>query len=105
MILGDIRYRNLNHPIFEIPKCRGPRVHRGPKDNPHLHEPVFLFESYHTKIDRGAEYPESFNKFSTETKIMSHKWTDFKAESEAFEAEVKEIEEWWQTDRQKHIKR
>ncbi|KAF6794613.1 isocitrate lyase [Colletotrichum sojae] len=36
---------------------------------------------------------------------MSQKWTDVKAESAAFAAEVKEIEEWWQSDRQKHIKR
>lgn len=36
---------------------------------------------------------------------MSKKWVDVKAESGAFEAEVKEIEEWWQTDQQKHIKR
>lgn len=36
---------------------------------------------------------------------MNQKWTDVKAESAAFEAEVKEIEEWWQTDRQKHIQR
>lgn len=37
--------------------------------------------------------------------IMAQKWTDVKAESAAFEAEVKSIEEWWQTDRQKHLKR
>lgn len=36
---------------------------------------------------------------------MSQKWTDVKAESAAFAAEVKEIEEWWQSDSQKHIKR
>lgn len=36
---------------------------------------------------------------------MAQKWTNIKDESEAFKAEVKEIEEWWQTDRQKHIKR
>jgi hypothetical protein len=39
------------------------------------------------------------------TENMSQKWPDVKAESEAFAAEVKEIESWWQTDRQKHIKR
>ncbi|KAJ0269884.1 hypothetical protein COL940_012099 [Colletotrichum noveboracense] len=36
---------------------------------------------------------------------MSLKWPDAKAESDAFAAEVKEIEAWWETDRQKHIKR
>ncbi|KAI8316509.1 Mitochondrial 2-methylisocitrate lyase [Colletotrichum sp. SAR11_59] len=36
---------------------------------------------------------------------MSLKWPDVKAESDAFAAEVKEIEAWWETDRQKHIKR
>lgn len=36
---------------------------------------------------------------------MSQKWADTKSEAEAFEAEVKEIEAWWQTDRQQHIKR
>lgn len=36
---------------------------------------------------------------------MSQKWASVKEESEAFEAEIKEIEAWWQTDRQKHIKR
>jgi isocitrate lyase len=36
---------------------------------------------------------------------MSQKWVDTRAESDAFEAEVKDIENWWQTDRQKHIKR
>lgn len=36
---------------------------------------------------------------------MSQKYADTKAESAAFAAEVKAIEEWWQTDRQKHLKR
>ncbi|KAF9878873.1 hypothetical protein CkaCkLH20_03773 [Colletotrichum karsti] len=36
---------------------------------------------------------------------MSQKWADVKAESDAFAAEVREIEAWWQTDRQKHIQR
>lgn len=36
---------------------------------------------------------------------MSQKYPDVKAESAAFDAEVKAIEEWWQSDRQKHIKR
>lgn len=35
---------------------------------------------------------------------MAPKWADIKIESDAFEAEVKEIEGWWQTDRQKHIR-
>jgi isocitrate lyase len=33
------------------------------------------------------------------------KYANTKAENAAFEAEVKSIEEWWQTDRQKEIKR
>ncbi|KAI0017116.1 isocitrate lyase [Xylariomycetidae sp. FL0641] len=36
---------------------------------------------------------------------MTSKWADTKEESEAFAAEVREIEEWWQSDRQKHIQR
>ena len=36
---------------------------------------------------------------------MSQKWANVISESEAFEAEVKEIESWWQTERQKHVKR
>jgi isocitrate lyase len=36
---------------------------------------------------------------------MARKWTDSKSETDAFKAEVKSIEEWWQTDRQKHIQR
>ncbi|KAK1672381.1 isocitrate lyase [Colletotrichum godetiae] len=36
---------------------------------------------------------------------MSPKWSNVKSESEAFAAEVREIEAWWQSDRQKHIKR
>jgi isocitrate lyase len=36
---------------------------------------------------------------------MAPKYADTKAEIDAFEAEVKGIQEWWQTDRQKHIKR
>ncbi|PVH89463.1 Phosphoenolpyruvate/pyruvate domain-containing protein [Cadophora sp. DSE1049] len=36
---------------------------------------------------------------------MSRKWADVKSESNAFDIEVKEVEEWWQTDRQKHIMR
>lgn len=36
---------------------------------------------------------------------MSLKWPDVKAESDAFAAEAKEIEAWWETNRQKHIKR
>ncbi|KAK1723235.1 isocitrate lyase [Colletotrichum acutatum] len=36
---------------------------------------------------------------------MSPKWSDVKSESEAFAAEVREIEAWWKSDRQKHIKR
>lgn len=36
---------------------------------------------------------------------MSPKWSDVKSESEAFTAAVCEIEAWWQSDRQKHIKR
>ncbi|KAK9770917.1 hypothetical protein SCAR479_12376 [Seiridium cardinale] len=36
---------------------------------------------------------------------MAPKYADTKTEIDAFAAEVKEIQEWWQTDRQKHIKR
>lgn len=36
---------------------------------------------------------------------MSAKWSSVAEESEAFEDEVKAIEAWWQTDRQKHIRR
>ncbi|KAF4345839.1 isocitrate lyase [Fusarium beomiforme] len=36
---------------------------------------------------------------------MSAKWESVEAENEAFLAEVQQIEAWWQTDRQKHIKR
>ncbi|KAH9906066.1 isocitrate lyase [Xylariomycetidae sp. FL2044] len=36
---------------------------------------------------------------------MTSKWADVKEESEAFAAEIRDIEAWWQTDRQKHIKR
>lgn len=33
------------------------------------------------------------------------KWTSIGDESAAIEAEIKAIEAWWQSDRQKHIKR
>lgn len=33
------------------------------------------------------------------------KWANTSDESAAVEAEIKAIEEWWQSDRQKHIKR
>lgn len=36
---------------------------------------------------------------------MSTKWANTQEETAAFEAEVKDIEAWWQTDRQKHIQR
>ncbi|KAK5125368.1 hypothetical protein LTR85_000477 [Meristemomyces frigidus] len=36
---------------------------------------------------------------------MSQRWSSTKEEADAFEAEAAAIEEWWQTDRQKHIKR
>lgn len=36
---------------------------------------------------------------------MAAKWDSVDAESQAFLSEVKEIEAWWQTDRQKGIKR
>ncbi|KAF9769459.1 hypothetical protein IL306_013123 [Fusarium sp. DS 682] len=36
---------------------------------------------------------------------MAAKWDDVEAESEAFLSEVRQIEAWWQTDRQKDIKR
>jgi isocitrate lyase len=36
---------------------------------------------------------------------MSQKWSSLEEETAAFNAEVKSIEEWWQSDRQKHIKR
>lgn len=33
------------------------------------------------------------------------KWQDTCEESQAFKAEVEAIEQWWQSERQKHIKR
>ncbi|KAH7324273.1 isocitrate lyase [Stachybotrys elegans] len=36
---------------------------------------------------------------------MATKWDSVEAESEAFDAEVRQIEAWWQTERQAHIKR
>lgn len=36
---------------------------------------------------------------------MTAKWESIDDESEAFLAEVRQLEAWWQTDRQKHIKR
>ena len=36
---------------------------------------------------------------------MAQKWADVESESSAFDREVKEIEEWWKTDRQTHIRR
>jgi hypothetical protein len=45
------------------------------------------------------------SKLFQEKYMSLKKYPDTKTESEAFVAEVKAIEEWWQTDRQKHIKR
>ncbi|KAI0171222.1 isocitrate lyase [Pestalotiopsis sp. NC0098] len=36
---------------------------------------------------------------------MAQKYADIQSEKDAFAAEVEDIEKWWQTDRQKHIKR
>ncbi|KAK6219455.1 hypothetical protein LQW54_002187 [Pestalotiopsis sp. IQ-011] len=36
---------------------------------------------------------------------MAQKYADIQSEKDAFAAEVEEIQKWWQTDRQKHIKR
>jgi isocitrate lyase len=36
---------------------------------------------------------------------MAAKWSSVESESEAFDSEVREIEAWWQTERQKDIKR
>jgi isocitrate lyase len=36
---------------------------------------------------------------------MTAKWESIDDESAAFLSEVRQIEAWWQTDRQKHIER
>ena len=45
------------------------------------------------------------SKSSRHCNSMAQKWASVKSESSAFDMEVKEIEEWWKTDRQKHFRR